>query len=69
MKIEDLKIQKSWLKILNTYYMFLDPNLIPFPPLSPGEMQFISQIVRIAHEIQNCAYITSILSFHYFISF
>ncbi len=32
-------------------------------------MQFISQIVKIVHKIRNCVYITSILSFHYFISF
>ncbi len=38
-------------------------------PLSPGKAQFISQIVKIAHKIQNCVYITSILSFQYFISF
>ncbi len=40
----------------------------PFP-WSPGKTQFISQIVKIAHKIWNCAYITSILTFHYFISF
>ncbi len=38
-------------------------------PLSPGKVQFISQIVKIAHKIWNCIYITSILSFHYFIRF
>ncbi len=38
-------------------------------PLSPGKAQFISQIVKIAHRIQNCVCITSISSFHYFISF
>ncbi len=36
---------------------------------SLGKMQFISQIVKLAHKIRNCVYITSILSFHYFISF
>ncbi len=38
-------------------------------PFSPGKAQFISQIVIIAHKVWNCVYITSILSFHYFISF
>ncbi len=34
--------------------------LVPLSPLSPGKAQFISQIVKIAHKIQNCVYITSI---------
>ncbi len=56
--------------ILNTYcIMFLDLFLVPFPSSSHGKAQFISQIVKIAHKIQNCSYITSILSIHYFISF
>ncbi len=38
-------------------------------PLSPGKAQFISEIVKLAHKIQNCVYITFILSFHYFVSF
>ncbi len=35
-KIEDLKVQRIWLKILNTYYMFLDLFLVPFPPYHLG---------------------------------
>ncbi len=38
-------------------------------PLYTWEAQFIFQIVKIAHKIQNCVYITSISSFHYFVSF
>ncbi len=38
-------------------------------PLPPGEAQFISQIVKISHKAWNCVSITSILSFHYFVSF
>ena len=38
-------------------------------PLYTWEAQFIFQIVKIAHKIRNCVYITSILSFHYFVSF
>ncbi len=38
-------------------------------PLSPGKVQFIFKIVKIAHKIRNYLFIISILSFHYLISF
>ncbi len=44
-------------------------NFDSLSPLSPGKTLFISQVVKKAHKIQNCLCITSILSFHYFISF
>ncbi len=35
-------------------------------PLSPVKVQFIFQLVKVAHKIQNCFFIINILSFHYF---
>ncbi len=40
--------------------------LIYFDSLSLKEWQFISQFVNKAHKIQNCLFIVSTLSFHYF---
>ncbi len=54
---------RSWTHTTCTLICFGSPF-----PLSPGNAQFISQIVKIAYKIWNCVYITSILSFHYFIS-
>ncbi len=42
---------------------------IPFSPLSPEKAWFISQIVRIAHNIRNCFFNIYISSFHYLINF
>ncbi len=56
--IEDLE------NILHLSWYFWFPS-----PLSLGKAQIISHIVKIDYKIRNCIYITSILSFHYFISF
>ncbi len=66
------------LKILEPKILIEDPDhilvipwsiLTPFSPLSPGNAQFIFQIVKIAHKTANHLFIVSILLFHYLMSF
>ncbi len=63
-KIQKILIEDPEQKIIVPWSIFGSLS-----PWSPGKAQFISQIVKIAHKIQNCVYITSILSFHLFVSF
>ncbi len=55
--------------IIQQQYKFL--SLMWLPQVFQRHCHWITHagIVRIAHKIQNCVYITSILSLHYFISF
>ncbi len=57
---EGLKIQKIWLKILNTYSLFIDLFLIHLSPVSPGRAQFIIHIVKLGNKIQKCVYLSHI---------
>ncbi len=75
MRYQDLR--ENW-RYEGTKDLIIDPQHIlhvpwskfdSLSPVSPGKAQFISQIVKIAHKIQNCVYITFISSFHYFNSF